>query len=130
MANTMRPNIGTERGDDWVPSESFGWRLKLLRADLGLTAHEAADLCHISRDTWGSWERGKFPQRMHDVVVQIADATGVDRGWLMWGARSRCFSTFAEAGALPAPCLPLGLDLTDGAAAFRDEFDGRLFTSA
>lgn len=69
----------------WVPDVDFGARLWLARHTAGLDLREAADLCQLNYRTWQSWEAGRRPQDMADVVTKIAAGLGVDRHWLMWG---------------------------------------------
>jgi transcriptional regulator with XRE-family HTH domain len=70
----------------WVPANTFGQRLRQLRLALGrLSVEEAAALCGLNDKTWSTWENGRHPQRMHEVVNKIAEATNVDRDWLMYG---------------------------------------------
>lgn len=79
-------SISADSGS-WIPVDSFGHRLVLVRHELGLTQQEAADRCGIQRATWGFWEaKGASPRRMHEVVATISNVLGVDRHWLMWGS--------------------------------------------
>lgn len=76
----------TQPHTQWVPKDTFGGRLILLRHALGaLTIQEAAEMCGQKTATWSTWERGSRPRKMDEVVQEISDATGVDRDWLMWG---------------------------------------------
>lgn len=65
---------------------SFGSRLVLLRHHLNLTQVEASKLCGLDDGSWSNWERGGRPRRMDEVVESIANATGCNRVWLMWGS--------------------------------------------
>lgn len=69
----------------WIPTDSFGHRLLLLRTEKKMTAEEIADLCGIPRPTWLSWEKGVRPRGFEEKVQDIADATGADRYWLAFG---------------------------------------------
>ena len=69
----------------WVPRDTFGARLALLRRELKLSTEEIADRCGLNRATWQTWEHGSSPRKMDSVVTRIALATGVSREWLMWG---------------------------------------------
>ena len=69
----------------WVPRDTFGARLVLLRRELDLSTEEIAGRCGLNRATWQTWEHGSSPRNMSAVVAQIALATGADRDWLMWG---------------------------------------------
>ena len=70
---------------EWIPDDTFGGRLMLLRHQLGLTTEEIAERCDLKTPTWSTWERGAIPRGMNAVVAKIALATGVSRNWLMWG---------------------------------------------
>lgn len=80
--------------ETWVPDDTFGARLVLLRRTLGLTVEQVAKLSGIPHPTWSTWENGAKPRDMAAKVRQIAEATNCDQNWLMWGGalRSRCFS--------------------------------------
>lgn len=69
----------------WVPRDNFATRLLLVRRELGLTVKEAAAKCGVHYATWSTWENGRKPADMAEVVSQIAEGLGVDRYWLMWG---------------------------------------------
>lgn len=76
----------TERETAWVPQDTFGARLALVRHQLGrLSVEEAAQRCGLAPSTWRTWEAGVRPQDTQEVVRRIAGATGADRDWLMWG---------------------------------------------
>jgi len=60
-------------------------RLLLLRHELGLTVDDISALCDVPSATWSTWERGTRPRDLAAVVSRIADRTGYDRDWLMWG---------------------------------------------
>lgn len=69
----------------WVPTDTFGTRLVLVRRELGLTVKEAADRCGLHYATWSTWENGRNPANMAAVVRAITRGLGVSREWLMWG---------------------------------------------
>jgi transcriptional regulator with XRE-family HTH domain len=69
----------------WVPEDTFGTRLVILRRQLGLSVEEMAERCGQKAATWSTWERGAAPRSMASVVAAISLATGVSRDWLMWG---------------------------------------------
>lgn len=90
----------------WVPTDTFGSRLLLVRAELHLSCEEAASKCGLKAPTWNTWERGSSPRNMAAVVDAIHQGLGVDRDWLMWGgSRSRCV-------ALPMPAGQMELAFT------------------
>jgi transcriptional regulator with XRE-family HTH domain len=79
----------TQRVDQgWVPEDSFGGRLALIRQHYGWNVKEAAVNCRIAVESWRNWERDHvLPSRYLDVVRTIADATGADYDWLLDGRR-------------------------------------------
>lgn len=97
---------------EWVPADTFGARLALIRVERHWNIATAAKTCGLSGESRRQWERGTSPQRMEQVARKIADATGVSYVWLMTGGplRSRCFSVVAYAGQ-----LELALDATEPA---------------
>lgn len=86
----------------WVPKDTFGARLALVRQMKHWNVKEAADACGVNAQSWTNWEHGGGCRQMETVARQIVDATGCDYVWLMAGGplRSRCFS------ALPDPADP------------------------
>lgn len=93
--------LGNE-ADPWVPVDTFGARLALIRQRLGgWNVKKVAQFCGIDDQTWRNWEAGTSPRDYEEVCRQIANAVGCDRAWLKAGGplRSRCFS---------------GLDLIEG----------------
>lgn len=74
---------GTASG--WVPEDSFGARLALVRQRMGWNVLQAATACGQNDDSWRGWERGASPRKLHWVCRDIADATGCDFDWLMVG---------------------------------------------
>jgi|SRR5690625_2130944 len=78
----------TTQTHTWVPASTFATRLVLLRRELGLNVKAAAAKAGIHYATWSTWENGRTPSNQAEVVSAIADAFGVDRGWLMWGVPS------------------------------------------
>lgn len=73
----------------WVPADTFGDRLRAVRRHLNLRVEQIAELCEVPLATWSSWEHGRRPRRLDEVVQTIATQTGVDRNWLMWGVGGR-----------------------------------------
>lgn len=71
-----------------IPSDTFGHRLLLVRAQLGhLTVKDAAERCGLNYGSWSKWERGALPRDILDVTEAIAEGLGVDRHWLLHGGR-------------------------------------------
>ena len=102
-------------GKEWVPVDTFGARLALIRQRMQWNVKEAAEACGLVDQSWRNWEDGMSPRKVHDVARQIAERTGCDYTWLVAGGplRSRCFS--AIAGTLGQ--LPL---FEDGGPAWSD----------
>lgn len=75
--------VQVERG--WVPADSFGQRLMLVRRSLGLSVKEIALATGFHYATWSTWENGRLPSDVLDVVRRLSDTYGVDRDWLLWG---------------------------------------------
>lgn len=69
----------------WIPTDTFGARLNLVRREKGLTVEQAAKLAGLPHPTWSTWERGARPRDMSTVVAKVAASLDVDRDWLMWG---------------------------------------------
>jgi len=71
----------------WAPDDStFGARLAMLRQHMrwGNVA-EAARQCGLPVESWRNWEEGKRPRDLTEVAKAIADRTGCDVYWLVWG---------------------------------------------
>lgn len=110
-------SLAASISDDWVPRDTFGARLALVRQTLGgWNVKRAADACGVDDQSWRNWEAGKGTPRDYEMVCRkIADATGCDYRWLMAGGplRSRCFAVPAAQGVqgelnfLPPPTLVL-----------------------
>ena len=75
-------------GGDWTPDDTFASRLVSIRHHLRLSQEEAATRCGINPKTWATWELGRRPQGMNDVVQKIRKGLGVNPSWLMWGGAS------------------------------------------
>lgn len=86
----------------WVPADTFGMRLVLVRRHLGLTVEEAASRCGIPHATWTTWENGSTPRNMAKIAEKIEAALGVDRGYLMWGPGSAPPGQHTDAEVTPA----------------------------
>lgn len=69
----------------WVPVDTFGARLALIRQAMGWNVTEAATACGVPPTSWKNWERGRQPHRMIHAAQAIADRTGCDRDWLVFG---------------------------------------------
>jgi hypothetical protein len=102
----------TQRG--WepaaIPTETFGQRLRYIRLMLDESVTSMAKLIGVPGQTWGTWEEGVTPRKVHDIVRQVVDAThdrfapeapaSAMRDWLIWGPMSRCFTEHPGQGHL------------------------------
>lgn len=70
---------------DWIPDDSFGFRLRWIRHEKRLSSRELASLINVSNQAILDWERGASPKNMQDIVLKISEHTDVDPVWLMWG---------------------------------------------
>lgn len=68
-----------------IPRDTFALRLKIVRAELGLTVEHLAERCGLKTATLSTWERGARPRDFGTVVRKVVAATGYDREWLTWG---------------------------------------------
>lgn len=106
---------------NWIPRDSFGVRLAMLRVELGgLNVKKAAELCGLKDQSWRNWEAGDSAPRDYEAVTaKIAAATGCDLYWLRAGGdlKSRCSSGTPWSG----PHLSVVPDLPT------DEAQGELF---
>lgn len=113
----MAVNPERQPGEPWVPTESFGDRLVLVRRHVGnISTEEAAARAGLKAPTWNTWENGASPRNMAEVVAKIHDAFGVDRDWLMWGSQAGAASlqllltlTFVVSLATRYPALAAAL---------------------
>lgn len=82
-------NAAAERG--WIPDQSFGARLILVRQHMGWgNVQEAAIACRLPVSSWRNWERdGRLPREYAAVCVRVAEATGCDLAWLMGADQAR-----------------------------------------
>lgn len=71
--------------ETWIPTDTFAARLTLVRKHLGMNGKEFAAKVGYDPGTLNNWEWGRIPRDLAAVVGNIADKTGVDREWLMWG---------------------------------------------
>jgi len=75
-----------EEARGWVPEDTLGARLALIRQRMGWSATEAADRCGgLGDQNWRNWEAGKVPRDLPRVGSKIAAATGCDLDWLLRG---------------------------------------------
>lgn len=95
--------MSAQAAEAWIPADTFGMRLVMIRREKGLTVEQAAKAAGIAHPTWSTWERGAHPRDMAKAVAAIATALGVNRDWLMWGATSsRLFRSTPSTASLAA----------------------------
>lgn len=70
----------------WIPRDTFGARLALVRQHMAWNVKEAALACGISAANWRKWEHGRNPQKLHEAASLIAERTGCDYRWLVMGS--------------------------------------------
>lgn len=75
-----------EHSEPWIPRDTFGARLALVRQHMGWNTAQAAAACGLGDVNWRKWEHGRSPRNVHEVARQIADRTGCDYSWLMLGS--------------------------------------------
>lgn len=70
---------------DWVPRDTLGARVVVIRHSLGLSRRQLSQLTGITENALQGLEEGRSPHRLPDKIQAIHEATGVSREWLMWG---------------------------------------------
>lgn len=65
--------------------DSLPHRLRMLREELGWSQREAAAACGITFGEWQSMETGRKARGLDEKIRRIADVSGYDPVWLMWG---------------------------------------------
>lgn len=85
----MAEPMTSEVSHAWIPEDTFGARLALIRQAKGLNVKRAAEMVpDVSVESWRQWEHGRSPHQMDRVARRIADAFGVDYVWLLTGSRT------------------------------------------
>lgn len=80
MAAPMR------HAEGWVPADTFGARLALIRQAQGWSATEAALECgDLGDQNWRNWEDGKIPRDLPKVCAKIQERTRCNLDWLIRG---------------------------------------------
>jgi transcriptional regulator with XRE-family HTH domain len=69
----------------WIPQDTFGARLALIRQRLGWNVSQAAAHTGQIQSSWKRWEQGRRPREYVETCRAIADATGCDFQWLLLG---------------------------------------------
>lgn len=88
----------------WVPEDTFGARIALVRQHRHWNMTQAAEACGVSPENWRNWEAGRQPRDLYDAVKKISAGAGCDPRWLLGG------------GTLGIPCFPT-LALVSGGGA-------------
>lgn len=104
-----------ELPQNWVPEDTFGARLALVRQVRGWNVKQAASACGINPQTWANWEDGTDPRGLDRVARAISRAAGCDYHWLVAGGplNSSCISALH---AVPPAQGQMELALGDSAA--------------
>ena len=84
-------------------ADTLSARLVLMREELGWSQRKAAEMTGVKFGTWQGMEKGRRTMQLNKHIDKIADATGYDRDWLMWGGPldPPSSSSFTPAGAPP-----------------------------
>lgn len=77
----MEPML-TPAPEPWIPENTFGARLALIRQHWGWNVKEAALACGLDPQSWRNWEGEKGCRTFEDTTRKIARAAGCDLGWL------------------------------------------------
>lgn len=83
MALIQMPDADT----GWLPMNTFGARLALIRQRMGWNTTEAAAACGLNDQSWRNWEKEGGVRDFPQVCAKIAAATGCSLGWLMHGGQ-------------------------------------------
>jgi transcriptional regulator with XRE-family HTH domain len=79
-----------EPAEPWVPADTFGARLALVRQVCEWNVAEAAKACGVSHSSWRNWEHtSTSPRNLEEVARKIAAVTGCEWTWLMVGGPLR-----------------------------------------
>lgn len=73
----MARNVSSAR----VPTFSLGERIRKVRADLGLSQQQFADMLGVHRKTLNNWETGKHKPSYGDLML-MANTADVSLKWL------------------------------------------------
>lgn len=71
--------------ENWVPTDTWGARLAIVRQKMGWNYTEAGKECGINATSWHNWEDGGGCRQMHRIAHKIARRTGVSFTWLVAG---------------------------------------------
>lgn len=69
-----------------VATDTLAGRLLLLRREMGWRSQrDAAEATGVPFGTWQGMEAGRDTRALDRHIAKIAEASGYDREWLMWG---------------------------------------------
>lgn len=95
----MSETVDLTQPGNWVPEDTFGARLALVRQHMNWNVAEAARACGFNDETWRQWEKkGHTPRGVYEVARKISRVTGCSYDWLVLGGdltRSRWTSPTA-----------------------------------
>lgn len=77
--------VSTQTDQGWIPEQTLGDRLMLIRRKLNLTQRQAADQSGVPFGSWQGLEDGRDARGLDWKITSISETFGVDRAWLMWG---------------------------------------------
>lgn len=72
----------------WVPEDTFGSRLALIRQHFHWNVSEAAKATGIAPATWTTWEEGSSPRDYIATCEKIAAKVGCSTKWLVEGHKN------------------------------------------
>lgn len=68
-----------------IPEVTVGWRIRIARESAGLDQLQLSELTGIARNTISNYELGLTTRPKSLYLRAIAQATGVNEGWLATG---------------------------------------------
>ena len=74
-----------QMSNDWKPADTLANRLRLVRATMGITQRDLADMTGVSIGKIQGIEDGRSPRNESVTLKQISMALGLDRDWLVDG---------------------------------------------
>jgi len=85
MARNVTTNIDSDATNNRVPTDRFGVRLAMIRAERQWNIKEAGIACGVNEISWARWEHGGSPTNYEAVCRRIADIAGYSLAWLKAG---------------------------------------------
>lgn len=98
--------------DGWIPVDTFGSRLALVRQQMSWNVKEAAEACGVSGQSWHNWENGGMPRNLIAVCTDIASVSGCNYQWLVLGSEKCQLLGQADLEVVPPIAGQLELDLS------------------